>query len=361
MEMSLTHTDIRGVERGRCMDADCDCDEFIVEQDDNGRVCRVMCCYCDHAPAKHSTLTSLGNLESRSLSAGSVQHQSDGVAVPQAQWNLESRSPPAVSAEYQRNSVAVPQAQCSSENVGTYQPSKEPQGSSSGQGQHDLQPSLHNEDNTSHVLCSMPADELDDHQSRMPQLLKVTLLFRKDNPPETLPNYFLREHTLAHEAELRFGLKIGEIEKLLYAKLWQLAKATGYVKAAFAEVTNEEPSYLAIDKYLKSRHTQQKLVMDACNPEMQKPLGPAIVFGEDKWVYGGSYDERILLNEECTLERALVMCLTIYYIKDLSYPLAYGQILLLLQRIVVKDSVPKACMNGKLKDFITRLEKKHII
>ncbi|XP_064461558.1 uncharacterized protein LOC135371434 isoform X3 [Ornithodoros turicata] len=295
MEMSLTHTDIRGVERGRCMDADCDCDEFIVEQDDNGRVCRVMCCYCDHAPAKHSTLTSLaGNLESRSLSAGSVQHQSDGVAVPQAQWNLESRSPPAVSAEYQRNSVAVPQAQCSSENVGTYQPSKEPQGSSSGQGQHDLQPSLHNEDNTSHVLCSMPADELDDHQSRMPQLLKVTLLFRKDNPPETLPNYFLREHT-------------------------------------------------------------------ACNPEMQKPLGPAIVFGEDKWVYGGSYDERILLNEECTLERALVMCLTIYYIKDLSYPLAYGQILLLLQRIVVKDSVPKACMNGKLKDFITRLEKKHII
>lgn len=72
-------------------------------------------------------------------------------------------------------------------------------------------------------------------------------------------------------------------------------------------------------------------------------------------------EEHVLLESTSTLEKALVLCLLIYYIKDLTYPLAFGQILLLMQKTLVKDSLPKACMNGKLKDLISKLEEKHVI
>lgn len=88
------------------------------------------------------------------------------------------------------------------------------------------------------------------HVARFPQPLQVTLEIRKQDPQNTLPNYFMGEDILTMEAEVRFGAKMEQVEKMLCT-----------VKTVFGELTGEDPTFLAIEGYLKSRHEQHRLVM----------------------------------------------------------------------------------------------------
>ncbi|XP_064462088.1 uncharacterized protein LOC135372406 [Ornithodoros turicata] len=60
--MPFQNTDIHGVRRGRCTDGHCDCPEYICETNEAGMPKRILCCYCEHAPGKHSGLCEIGSL-----------------------------------------------------------------------------------------------------------------------------------------------------------------------------------------------------------------------------------------------------------------------------------------------------------
>ncbi|XP_064472845.1 uncharacterized protein LOC135387669 [Ornithodoros turicata] len=187
--------------------------------------------------------------------------------------------------------------------------------------------------------------------TRMREILAITLSTRKEKPEDNLPPYLLREDTLTIEAELRFAASIENLELTLRS-----------IKNIFMEITGEVPCYIAVEEYLRSRHAGHKLVVQSSRAQSPSPPGPTMYFYvSDKSLYCGREGEVIRLNSSCTLEKALVLCLVVYYVKDWSYPMAYGQLLLLLQRALAKDSPPKGCMNAKLKELITRLEKKRIL
>ncbi|XP_064469865.1 uncharacterized protein LOC135384597 [Ornithodoros turicata] len=87
----------------------------------------------------------------------------------------------------------------------------------------------------------------------------------------------------------------------------------------------------------------EELVKESFNPDGQLPPRLAVFFTEpEKWLYGGTQGERIPLHHDCTLEKAVVLCLLMYDIKDWSYPLAHSKALLLKQQVVVNDDVHKA-------------------
>lgn len=73
-------------------------------------------------------------------------------------------------------------------------------------------------------------------------------------------------------------------------------------------------------------------------------------------IYVGKPGELVPLSDPCTLEKALVMCLAIYYIKNIHYTIALEQPLILLQKLLLpNDTAPLALMNGKLKALLVKL------
>lgn len=85
--------------------------------------------------------------------------------------------------------------------------------------------------------------------------------------------------------------------------------------------------------------------------------GPKVFYGmTEKCIYCGSDDEVVQLKPDCTLERALILCLTVYYVKELWYPADFGQLLGLMQAIFDKDdSTAKGFMSSKLKKFLSKV------
>lgn len=45
-------------------------------------------------------------------------------------------------------------------------------------------------------------------------------------------------------------------------------------------------------------------------------------------------DKRVTVKDDCMLEKALFLCLTVYYIKDVTYPSAFAQTLGLIQSLL---------------------------
>ncbi|CAN8022257.1 unnamed protein product [Ixodes persulcatus] len=83
---------------------------------------------------------------------------------------------------------------------------------------------------------------------------------------------------------------------------------------------------------------------------------PHIYFSSEKiLVHGGKPHELIRVNG--TTENALVMCLALYYIKNLNYPQALAQPLIFLQKFLrPRDNVPRGLMNGKLRSLLEKIK-----
>lgn len=77
-------------------------------------------------------------------------------------------------------------------------------------------------------------------------------------------------------------------------------------------------------------------------------------------IFAGGPNEAIQLFTG-GLERALILCLLLYYIKSLEYPYTFSQMLLLTQKLVLPcEVVPAAAMCKRLKGFLTLLKKRSI-
>lgn len=85
-------------------------------------------------------------------------------------------------------------------------------------------------------------------------------------------------------------------------------------------------------------------------------IGPCIVWGERKLLICGSEQETIQMRAETSPEKAVVMCLYMNYMKDLTYPEAYGQLLGFVQSVVKPGSSKEVSWaHTTLKNLLTVL------
>lgn len=72
---------------------------------------------------------------------------------------------------------------------------------------------------------------------------------------------------------------------------------------------------------------------------------------------GMETDEVVFLSRTCSLEKGLFICLTVYYVKDLTYLSAFGQTLGLIQSSVSKgDVLPPCWASSKLLKVLDNMK-----
>ncbi|XP_049511724.1 uncharacterized protein LOC125940094 [Dermacentor silvarum] len=158
------------------------------------------------------------------------------------------------------------------------------------------------------------------------------------------------ELQLCSEAELRFRLSITELEKKVVSAL-----------KVFSESQGHECTLLDLMNHLQRKTTYARI------NEMPLPSGefavtaPHIITSTaGTCIFGGSHKEIIQVTTG-GLERALILCLLVYYIKSLQYPYAFSQMLLLTQKLVLPcEVVPAGATCKRLKSFLALLKKRSI-
>jgi len=94
----------------------------------------------------------------------------------------------------------------------------------------------------------------------------------------------------------------------------------------------------------------------------QKTPGPKVLFVPEKEIRKivCPFDEEIILENDCSMTRASLLCLVVYYIKNLTYPAAFAPILSILQNIVFpQDKFGKNLMSQKVKDTLKIMKLLH--
>uniref|UniRef100_V5H5J2 Uncharacterized protein n=2 Tax=Ixodes ricinus TaxID=34613 RepID=V5H5J2_IXORI len=181
--------------------------------------------------------------------------------------------------------------------------------------------------------------------ARVKQLLILTANERNETFYDELPPYFLLEEILTCEAELRFGTPMPVLEDTL-------KKAV----VAASDVLEKVCTFQDVEKQIQPHGAKHFLISEMEVPEDVVFNSPHIYFSSEKiLVHGGKPHELIRVNG--TTENALVMCLALYYIKNLNYPQALAQPLIFLQKFLrPRDNVPRGLMNGKLRSLLEKIK-----
>ncbi|XP_049524555.1 uncharacterized protein LOC125946108 isoform X2 [Dermacentor silvarum] len=167
---------------------------------------------------------------------------------------------------------------------------------------------------------------------------------RKIDPPLSLPCYFLNEDILTVEAQLRFKRTIDEVMDILCK-----------VREIISEMCNHQMDYRDIDNYLRGNHAKSSLITSHFADVHESP-GPTIVWSTSTKAIFCAEDELVSLKDDCMLEKALLLCLTVYYVKDITYPSAFAQTLGLVQSVLCKEeSFPRCWANSKLLKILDKL------
>lgn len=190
-----------------------------------------------------------------------------------------------------------------------------------------------------------PAGPFD--KKRLMVLLRASINERKMNPPMCLPCYFLNEDIVAMEAEVRFKDRISKmLERLRLAK------------ELVSEMCHSEMDFIDIDDYLRGKHAKHALItLEDFSEEHAAIPGPCIFWGTSAKTLCCGRPNEVIELQDSSLARALILCLTIYYIKDLTYPSAFGQTLGLVQTVVYKaEKFPHCWANSKLLKILQKLK-----
>ncbi|XP_049272855.1 uncharacterized protein LOC119396076 [Rhipicephalus sanguineus] len=143
----------------------------------------------------------------------------------------------------------------------------------------------------------------------------------EESRPELTKEVALAELQLCAELQLRFGFTVDEAEQ-------RLKKAA----QVFSEKEGRETSFLELWKHLQGS-SEHSLIIEAALPTEIKIAAPHVYLYKDQaWVYGGSKEEIIHLKE-LNIERAVVICFLIYYLKNLMYPSAFSQTLNMVEKL----------------------------
>lgn len=188
----------------------------------------------------------------------------------------------------------------------------------------------------------------------MKKHLEDTFEQRRSGRVENLHAYgfFLEEDILCKEAELRFGSEISVLE----------AKLTAAV-TAFSETLNQENTFTWFCNYLEDREGHASLITQSPVPESFTGEGPRIYLADGGVQVVGSTPMEKIPIASGRMERALVLCLAVYYIKNLAYPRAFERVLYVLQRILnPSDVLPvKVEVTNRMRHFINLLKYKGMI
>uniref|UniRef100_A0A224YAU4 Uncharacterized protein n=1 Tax=Rhipicephalus zambeziensis TaxID=60191 RepID=A0A224YAU4_9ACAR len=88
---------------------------------------------------------------------------------------------------------------------------------------------------------------------------------------------------------------------------------------------------MALDKYLRRRFAKHALIAAMLPSDL---IEPWIFWGKRMPLMCGIEHENIDMSEKTSPEKALVMYLCLYYMKDLTYPAVYGQLLGFVQSFI---------------------------
>ncbi|KAL1436543.1 hypothetical protein MTO96_049449 [Rhipicephalus appendiculatus] len=133
---------------------------------------------------------------------------------------------------------------------------------------------------------------------------------------------------LCKEAEIRFGTDIDALEH-------KLLEAVGILSAA----QNKDFTLRDLCEFLEDG-TSPSLVTEGLVPENLRDDSPRIyTMGGRLWVNAGTAAETVEIADG-RLERALVLCLVLYYIKNLDYPEAFWRVMYVLQLVLNPSGDP---------------------
>ncbi|XP_037503178.2 uncharacterized protein LOC119377972, partial [Rhipicephalus sanguineus] len=133
---------------------------------------------------------------------------------------------------------------------------------------------------------------------------------------------------LCMEAEIRFGSDINALEeKLLHAT------------RVLSVVQNEEFTLRNLCEFLEEG-TSPSFITEGPVPPIRRDESPRIyTMHGTLWIDAGNVGETVTIASG-RLERALVLCLVLYYIKLLAYPEAFWRVLYVLQFILNPSDDP---------------------
>ncbi|KAL1483292.1 hypothetical protein MTO96_033290 [Rhipicephalus appendiculatus] len=150
---------------------------------------------------------------------------------------------------------------------------------------------------------------------------------------------------LTVEALLRFATTMNDV-------IYRLNRT----KQIIGEMCGQPMDFCAIDNYLRGTHAKYSVITGYLSDVHGSP-GPVIVWSSATKLIFCAEDEHVTLSDECTLEKALLLCLTVYYIKDVTYPPAFAQTLGLIQSVLHKEeSFPRCWASSKLLKILRKLK-----
>ncbi|XP_075751705.1 uncharacterized protein LOC119174475 isoform X5 [Rhipicephalus microplus] len=165
-------------------------------------------------------------------------------------------------------------------------------------------------------------------KNRMRKLLEDTYEDRRAVPPSTLPEFFLDEYILSMEAEIRFGSDISALEE----KLRKMA-------VVLSTALNRDFTIRAVCEYL-DEGTSPSLITEGLVPVDYRDNSPRIYTMNGRlWIYTGSPGKTVEITSG-RMERALVLCLVLYYIKYIDYPEAFWRVMYVLQFVLIPSDPP---------------------
>lgn len=158
-------------------------------------------------------------------------------------------------------------------------------------------------------------------------LLTVTIQVRKARPPEELPVYFLNPDVVSE-----MEAKLVKVQQIL-----------------------QKGSFQDIDEYLRPKKAEFFLVTEGKYDVGSPTPGPCI-FILDGQIEIAYYEKTVPVTPGRSLEYALIQCLVIYFILNLSYPHAFVQTLGIFQTVLLQNEGFDRClMSFKLKALIKQL------
>ncbi|KAK8771154.1 hypothetical protein V5799_025595 [Amblyomma americanum] len=149
-----------------------------------------------------------------------------------------------------------------------------------------------------------------------------------------------------------------EVELCFHSSIVDLEKKLVTAAEVFSEKEQRESTLLDLMKHLQGKVTHS-LVIEAALPAGEvQVMAPHIYTSTDgTFVFAGSLNEVIRVSSG-GLQRALIICLLIYYVKNLEYPSAFSQILFVVQKIVLPgEIIPRGLVSARLRKFLTVLNK----
>ncbi|KAL1436542.1 hypothetical protein MTO96_049448 [Rhipicephalus appendiculatus] len=172
----------------------------------------------------------------------------------------------------------------------------------------------------------------------MKESLKDTYDVRRQIGISPLPKFFVEEDILCTEAELRFGYDIETLEK----KLTDAARI-------FSEAQHQDYTLRELCEFLEEG-TSPSLVTEGSVPKNRTDDAPRIYkMGGCLSINAGTMAETVKIASG-RLERALVLCLVLYYVKLLYYPEAFWRVMYVLQLILNPSDdppIPPTRSNGE--------------